>query len=171
MSHVIRIPADLFSRLERHAQGFDTPANVIERLLNHYEGIPEAPLVSKNEGPHKKSRDKTKYSFNGENYGKGRLVLEVVREFVSDHADITHEELQLAFPKQLQGSIGVINETSFVKNKYKDKDHKRHFLNVDEAIQLSDCSVAVCTEWGAGNINNFIKQTEEHGYKISPVTY
>jgi len=39
MSQVIRIPTSIFSRLEQHAVGFDTPANVIERLLNHFEGV------------------------------------------------------------------------------------------------------------------------------------
>jgi hypothetical protein len=38
MSQVIRIPANIFTRLASHAKGFDTPINVIERLLNHYEG-------------------------------------------------------------------------------------------------------------------------------------
>lgn len=36
---VLRISDALFKRLEAHAQGFDTPANVIERLLNSFEGI------------------------------------------------------------------------------------------------------------------------------------
>ena len=37
MSQTIRIPGTLFQRLEQHAKGFDTPAGVIERLLNYYE--------------------------------------------------------------------------------------------------------------------------------------
>ena len=37
MSQTIRIPANLYHRLSLHAKGFDTPANVIERLLNFYE--------------------------------------------------------------------------------------------------------------------------------------
>ena len=37
MSQVIRIPESIYKRLESHAKGFDTPANVIERLLNFYE--------------------------------------------------------------------------------------------------------------------------------------
>lgn len=37
MPPVIRIPESLYSRLEKHAQGFDTPTNVIERLLEYYE--------------------------------------------------------------------------------------------------------------------------------------
>lgn len=37
MSQVIRISDELYNRLKSHAQGFDTPANVIERILNTYE--------------------------------------------------------------------------------------------------------------------------------------
>ena len=37
MSQVVRIPTNIYTRLARHAKGFDTPVNVIERLLNHYE--------------------------------------------------------------------------------------------------------------------------------------
>ena len=37
MSPSIQLSATLYQRLEGHAQGFDTPENVIERLLNAYE--------------------------------------------------------------------------------------------------------------------------------------
>jgi len=37
MSQVIRVPESLYNRLEEHAHGFDTPANVIEKILNFYE--------------------------------------------------------------------------------------------------------------------------------------
>lgn len=37
MSQVVRIPANIYTRLAKHAKGFDTPINVIEMLLNHYE--------------------------------------------------------------------------------------------------------------------------------------
>jgi len=36
MAPVIRIPESLYKRLENLAEGFDTPANVIEKLLNQY---------------------------------------------------------------------------------------------------------------------------------------
>jgi hypothetical protein len=39
MSQVIRINDDLYSRLEAHASGFDTPSNVIETILNSYEAL------------------------------------------------------------------------------------------------------------------------------------
>jgi hypothetical protein len=40
MSFTIRVPKDLYTRLESHATGFDSPIGVIERLLDHYEGNP-----------------------------------------------------------------------------------------------------------------------------------
>lgn len=44
MSHVIRIPSNVFARLEEHASGFDTPVRVIERLLDHYDGVDKKPF-------------------------------------------------------------------------------------------------------------------------------
>ena len=37
MSKTIAVDELTFGRLEKHAQGFDTPANVIARLLDYYE--------------------------------------------------------------------------------------------------------------------------------------
>lgn len=37
MSQVIRIPESIYRRLESHAIGFDTPAAVLERILDFYE--------------------------------------------------------------------------------------------------------------------------------------
>ncbi len=37
MSQVIRISETVYKRLEAHARGFDSPVNVIERLLDFYE--------------------------------------------------------------------------------------------------------------------------------------
>ena len=48
MSPVIRISDNLYQRLEAYASGFDTPANVIETILNKYEGVPSSPQSSSN---------------------------------------------------------------------------------------------------------------------------
>jgi hypothetical protein len=37
MDKEIEIPIELYERLSFYAKGFDTPANVIERMLNFYE--------------------------------------------------------------------------------------------------------------------------------------
>lgn len=46
MSPIIRISDELYGRLENHAVGFDTPANVIERALDEYEKTNQ--ILSKN---------------------------------------------------------------------------------------------------------------------------
>ncbi|MGB5708435.1 MAG: hypothetical protein WBM41_16585 [Arenicellales bacterium] len=50
MSPSISISANLYTRLEGQARGFDTPANVIERLLEHYEGCDTELETSLDEG-------------------------------------------------------------------------------------------------------------------------
>ncbi len=82
MSQVIRIPANTYSRLEKHAKGFDTPANVIEKLFDHYEGIDQTLTQKQIIQTFSKNRDTKKYNFNKKNYGKGRLVLAVVKEYI-----------------------------------------------------------------------------------------
>tara|TARA_R110002110_G_scaffold301156_1_gene515233 strand:+ start:195836 stop:196222 length:387 start_codon:yes stop_codon:yes gene_type:complete len=39
MPPVIRLSDELYHRLAAYAEGFDTPANVIERILNEKEGV------------------------------------------------------------------------------------------------------------------------------------
>ena len=53
--------------------------------------------------------DKSTYIFNGNTYRKGRLVLAVVEQYVSDNHGLAKEELEERFPSTLQGSIGVIS--------------------------------------------------------------
>jgi hypothetical protein len=40
MHKTIELPLNIFARLEKHASGFDTPANVITNLLDFYENVP-----------------------------------------------------------------------------------------------------------------------------------
>ena len=49
MSFTIRVPKDLYTRLESHATGFDSPIGVIERLLDHYEGNSGKNYLNENE--------------------------------------------------------------------------------------------------------------------------
>ena len=172
MSPVIRVPEELYSRLEKHAKGFDTPANVIETLLNHFEGIkPKASNTATTKDVTKK-RDTTKYLFKNQQYGKGKLVLAVIKDYVASNPKITSDTLLKVFPKNLQGSIGVFNEHGFVQKKYENKSHKRHYLKVNEIINLADCNIVVSTEWGAGdgdNISGFIEQAKSIGYNITAI--
>jgi len=166
MSPVIRIPDDLYSRLAQHAEGFDTPANVIETMLNHFEGIEPKTSNTTLAQDVSKKRDTTKYSFKNHQYGKSKLVLAVVKDYVASNPGVTFENLLKVFPKDLQqGSIGVFNELKAVQRKYENKNDKRHY--VKDIISLEDCNIVVCTQWGVDNINNFIERAKSNGYTIT----
>jgi len=166
MSPVIRLPSDVYRRLERHASGFDTPANVIERLINHYEGIsPE--LAVKAASKRSVKRHIKKYVFNGLTYGKGRLVLAVVQAYMSDHPDTSFVELSSVFPKDLQGSSGVFVKQNIASEIFERTGHKRHFIKTDELVQLEKDKIAVSTEWSVENIDRVIEKAETLGYLIT----
>lgn len=166
MSPVIRISDELYTRLEQHAEGFDTPANVIERLLDTHEEIPID--ERKNIPSPIRRRDITKYSFNGDVYGKARLVHAVIAKHVTNHPEITYQQLQNDFPKNLQdGNLGVFNELNHVMKKFSEFENKRHYVKPDEVIPLSDKTITVCTQWGIGNIDRFIEHAKKLGHEIT----
>ena len=61
-----------------------------------------------------KSRDKTRYFFDGHLCLKNRLVWRVVKKYIEDNKNINFEELQRIFTDNLQGSFGVIRKKNSV---------------------------------------------------------
>ena len=109
------------------------------------------------------AKDRTKYIFNGNTYGKGRLVLAVVEQYVSENPGLGKEELEEIFPATLQGTTGVVSSIEEAEGKYKGK---RHF--VKNAIRLTNATMAVCSQWGADNLEGFLQHaTGELGYAIN----
>lgn len=72
MSQVIRIPENIYKRLESHSIGFDTPSGVLERVLDFYETHHPDIIKSENElKPSVSESPKLKYrqtSFIRKNY-------------------------------------------------------------------------------------------------------
>lgn len=112
------------------------------------------------------NKDTSKYLFDDRQFGKGRLVLEVVKKFIVKNTDITYSELEKAFPKYCQGSAGVFSTLDEASKIFSNTNQKRHFLKPDEIIELGDTKVAVSNQWGVGNIDNFIRKAREHGFEI-----
>ncbi len=118
-------------------------------------------------------RDKTKYKIgaNGEVLRQGRMVLEVVKKYVQDNADITFAQLRQAFPDELSlpNKYGVVKVlTQDIQN----QPRKRYFVN--DPITLADGTVVVvCNQWGRaggnGNIPAFVAKAIEHGYDVRKV--
>ena len=72
--------------------------------------------------------DNTHYRFNGNEYGKNRLVLAIINDYIQNHDGCTLENLQTTFPKRLQGALGVVDTFENANEIYTRTNHKRHFL-------------------------------------------
>ena len=112
------------------------------------------------------ARDKTKYMFEGKVYPKNRLVLAIVKEYISTH-NPTYAELTKVFDKSLQGSLGVVE---LYDEAIKTSDAaKRFFLKDDDILNLIDAKAVVCTQWGIFNIVKFVKRAESLGFNIETI--
>jgi hypothetical protein len=108
-----------------------------------------------------KNRDYSKYAFNGQSYGKNRLVLAVIKAFVEQNSSITFSQLKAKFPDNLQGSEIFTTETLA-----KQKRDRRNFIEPEELISLTDETIAVSTQWGINNIIPFIEHCRRMGMLI-----
>lgn len=114
-------------------------------------------------------RDYSKYRFNGESYPKGRLVLAVVKAYIKQNQP-NLKQLREAFPKDLQGSIGVFyTEQEYNARKQSSNDKsERFFKHAEDRIATSDGEqILICTEWGKDNVRQFIEHSNELGFDIS----
>jgi hypothetical protein len=112
------------------------------------------------------SRDYSKFLFKGLEYNKGRLVNAVIKSYVENNPSITYAELKSKFPDKIQGSFGVFATKISAEDLYQRWGHKRHYINPDEEIKLSDEIISTCTQWNPENIKQFLSQANLHGLKI-----
>ena len=106
------------------------------------------------------ARDYTKYNVEGlgENFNKRKLVFTIVKDWIEKN-NPSLEELQNAFPDELQGKKGVVRKESEVK------DSKR--FNMKEPLSIKNgLHVVVCNQWGE-NILDFIAASEKLGYIVT----
>lgn len=129
--------------------------------------IPKMSLAKPNNIPQTTKRDTTRYMFEGQVYLKNRLVLAVVKKYVSNNPDITRLKLKEVFSKSLQGSMGVV-ENSEIASLRKDCD-VRFFTKPNEIIHLCDGDMYVCSQWGILNIPNFLAAAKNLGYIIESI--
>jgi len=119
--------------------------------------------------PASSKKDTTRYLFKGNAYGKGRLVLAVVKEYVRENPEVSASELTLTFDKTLQGgSFGVVRELEEAKAVYRDYQ-RRFFAAPDEVIHTASGDCVVCSQWGKSNINDFIKRASQLEFEIEAV--
>ena len=112
-----------------------------------------------------KGRNNQKFKFNGNEYGKGPLVREVVREYVAGHPKVTLKQLKEIFPDELLKRFGIFQEESVAKELSGARD--RYFFKDEQLIKLGDKKViAVCNQLTSDNIQPFLKTARALGFKI-----
>jgi hypothetical protein len=173
----IIVGTDLSKELEEDISSgkclIDGDIPVCAITLRRYRGENNQVYVTANTYFKNSSRnlDKTKYSFMGNTLGKSRLVHAIVKEYITQHTGIKYSELSNVFPKSLQGSFGVFTTLENALDIFRRYRYKRHFIKEDETILLGSQEIAICSQWGIGNIKNIIQLAREKlGFDIHEVS-
>lgn len=113
------------------------------------------------------AKDFSRYIFSSAEYGKGRLVQAVVTAYLREHPETSYEKLVTVFPKSLQGSLGVFTTFTDHTQRLKLNPIARYFGGSDEILKTGDDQeIVICSQWGQGNIDPFIKCATELGFSI-----
>ena len=111
-------------------------------------------------------RNNDKYKFNGEEYGKGQLVRAVVAKYIEDRPETTYMELKEIFPDTLMKRFGLFaDHDTAVKLS---GTRSRYFMKPEQLIKIKGqkAPIAVCNQWTAKLIVDFIAVAKGLGYKI-----
>ena len=111
--------------------------------------------------------DLSKYKFKNKEYGKGQLVLAVIKDYAKEKKP-TYDELAQKFSKIKSGPRNIILPASEVNAKFEKSksSKKRYFMESKDIITLSDQEIMVSNQWGVDNIENFIEHCKKYEIKI-----
>ncbi len=118
----------------------------------------------------KKKGKRAMFRLNGQGpYNKRQFVYAAVKMYLGKYPNVTYEELEKAFPRELQGSYGVIARMSFIKNKQQNgyEFMGRYFTDDSLLLQTKDGVIfAVCTQWG-DQFPNVLNNVRRFGWTVS----
>jgi len=118
----------------------------------------------------KGKKDYSKYTFKGTQYGKGRLVQAVVKDYVQTNPGISFEDLLLVFPHELaRHKYGVFDRTEVAEKYFIDSGskYKRFYMNEGDIITLSDAKIVVCSQFGKDNMDPFLEACKKLELEIN----
>jgi hypothetical protein len=115
------------------------------------------------------SRDHSRYEFNGRIYNKRKLVLAVIKEWVSQNNPESIKDLMQAFPDEMRRGRFFTDHTEALEI-YERNDIPRHFLDEQDLLRFSDDSkYAITNQWGKDSIERFAEHIKSLGYKIAKI--
>lgn len=150
--------------MDRVCQLEEEVASLKQQLATSTEPSLE-PVV---ETPVRVGRDTTKYELDGVRYGKSRVALAIVKEYLKRHPEVTASAQLTAkgvFEKALQGSMAVIRPLAEAKT-YAGYE-KRFFCSDDEMLSLDDGVFVVSSQWSANNVDRLINRAKELGIDVT----
>ena len=119
----------------------------------------------------KKGRDNGKYTFQGQTYNKGRLVLAVIKKYCEDHQPTTLQQLLEAFPADevKPFGYGLARVASEAKTIGEESGRARFFTKDDEIIKLSKrVSICVTNQITSDLLARFLVVSKRHRYVVKP---
>ncbi|WP_236782871.1 AAA family ATPase [Aliivibrio fischeri] len=118
------------------------------------------------------ARDNTKYRFEENVYGKGRLVHAVVATYIERY-DATLAQLEQIFPGSLQNKNGnvFITQQEYDERLSKSSDVENRFYNKteDRLLTHDGITIYVSNQWGVGNVEGFYQQAIKQGFTIEKI--
>lgn len=110
------------------------------------------------------------YMLSGDGpYNKRDVVLMAVTRYMMEHPDSTYEQIEMAFPKELQGSYGVVRPMSWIEDRAKlGSDAMDRFYTLPNDILTSSDGIrfAVSKEWGH-NFANLVDRLKNLGWEVT----
>lgn len=126
--------------------------------------------ASGNNRGNRKQNKRTMYMLSGDGpYNKRDVVLMAVTRYMMEHPDSTYEQIEMAFPKELQGSYGVVRPMSWIEDRAKlGSDAMDRFYTLPNDILTSSDGIrfAVSKEWGH-NFANLVDRLKNFGWEVS----
>ncbi len=117
-------------------------------------------------------KDYTKYILNKKKerlLGKGRLVYEVVKDYMATHPGITFADVQKVFPDSLRNAKSSVVKHHVVELEGNVEPKDRYARYFKEPLSCVDGNLVVSSQWGIGNIKPFIDYAKTIGYSIEEV--
>jgi hypothetical protein len=112
-------------------------------------------------------RDISKLKFQGKEYGKGQLVLAVVKAYIEKNPKISLEKLKEVFADTdlQQSRYGMIQLVTTAKKLSQQSGRDRHFLKSEQILTIGRDKkrVVVSNQWGSSNIGAFLNICKNFG--------
>ena len=108
---------------------------------------------------------KESFFYQGEVYGKSRLVWKIISDLIQAKNVRSIAELEEYFPKAIQGSRGCFATVESAEQVFEETGHKRYFIAPQEILTVGKTKIAVCNQWGS-NFSKFLKTAKSLDFEI-----